>query len=755
MRRLAPGEAANLFGLALAHTRGAEEQARLECRLGEANQQAGEVVAAQKHLERGVAALEDLGTAPLAAHHRLSLGLCCWERSQYARAGEEYESARAALEAAGPSEDLAVAYTRLSGFHAFDRDGEPAQRLAERAMEIAEAIGSVEQRIAAGDCLGVALCHQGQLDEGAVELGRCAAEARARGLHSLEARIVIHQLSLLETYGRVSEARTHLERLESLPEDPWVSVVLPYYQGWVHFWAAELGAAVRAAQRCVDVAAGFGMTTQGGWGRGLLCIVATELGDLEAARHLLPRGDRPLQRQERLEQGWAALRFHLLARDRGAAEALATELAEVPWALAGTIIGDTVVEALLLTGRIEKASSLLDEIASHPRAAMHPGALLRACGRLALARGDAAGALGPLSAASDAFLRYGYRLEHLRTAGLRAEAEAAAGDLATARRTLDALLSEARAAGAAPLAGSAAEVAVRFGIDIEEAAPPSPVPVAALFAASDAGGVRVSEVRQVGERLVTVLSADVRGFTAMSPRRAPAEMSERIAALQRWAALTAERHHGFAEEFAGGGVMATFNATGRHVDHTRHALEAGLELRADTARLGLELGMAIASGPAIVGQLTEGGKLTVLGPTANLAAQLEPHAGGGEMLMSEEAFVRVRDALPGGVVDFEERVLDLKGFGEPVRAVRLSLGDRAASPGAAMSAAEGAQGAAGEARPRPPGEPQRTAGPMEEPPSTFVLEGEFWSVGFTGTVVRLKDAKGLRDLARLLASPRD
>jgi hypothetical protein len=45
-------------------------------------------------------------------------------------------------------------------------------------------------------------------------------------------------------------------------------------------------------------------------------------------------------------------------------------------------------------------------------------------------------------------------------------------------------------------------------------------------------------------------------------------------------------------------------------------------------------------------------------------------------------------------------------------------------------------------------------GPTEPALSgSFVREGEFWSLGFAGRVVRLRDSKGLRDIARLLAYP--
>jgi hypothetical protein len=51
----------------------------------------------------------------------------------------------------------------------------------------------------------------------------------------------------------------------------------------------------------------------------------------------------------------------------------------------------------------------------------------------------------------------------------------------------------------------------------------------------------------------------------------------------------------------------------------------------------------------------------------------------------------------------------------------------------------------------PRGEHGRVEGSIET--GTFRREGEFWTLSFQGTVVRLKDSKGLQDLARLLAQP--
>src|SRR4029077_17894879 len=81
-----------------------------------------------------------------------------------------------------------------------------------------------------------------------------------------------------------------------------------------------------------------------------------------------------------------------------------------------------------------------------------------------------------------------------------------------------------------------------------------------------------------GERMVTVLFTDVRGFTEMSGRIAPADLLERIGSLQRWASQEVTRNHGLIDKFAGDAVMATFNISGQSVDHTLQALKAAIAI---------------------------------------------------------------------------------------------------------------------------------------------------------------------------------
>jgi adenylate cyclase len=170
----------------------------------------------------------------------------------------------------------------------------------------------------------------------------------------------------------------------------------------------------------------------------------------------------------------------------------------------------------------------------------------------------------------------------------------------------------------------------------------------------------------VTERLVTVLFADVRGFTPMTARTAPSDMAERMATFYRWARQEVERHHGLVDEFRGDSVMATFNISTPRLDHTRQAIEAAVALRDKAALMDLPLGAGVAVGPAVVGGMTQDRRVTVLGEVANLAARLQSAAGPGEVLMDPEAFRRVAGWLEDSGQEAELRRLDLKGISDPV-----------------------------------------------------------------------------------------
>jgi class 3 adenylate cyclase len=174
-----------------------------------------------------------------------------------------------------------------------------------------------------------------------------------------------------------------------------------------------------------------------------------------------------------------------------------------------------------------------------------------------------------------------------------------------------------------------------------------------------------------GERYVTVLFMDVRGYTALTREVSPAEIADGVATLQRWAAAEVARHQGTIDKFAGDAVMATFNISGAHVDHAQHALACALAIRDKAAALGLPMGAGVATGPAVVGALKEGANVSVIGEATNLASRLQSQAGPGEILLSAETHRRSRDWLSARGQTAQSDRLEVKGFTEPVEAWRL------------------------------------------------------------------------------------
>ena len=84
-----------------------------------------------------------------------------------------------------------------------------------------------------------------------------------------------------------------------------------------------------------------------------------------------------------------------------------------------------------------------------------------------------------------------------------------------------------------------------------------------------------------------------------------------------------------------------------------------------------------------------------------------------------------------------------------------SAADAALGEGARMTFLEAISAGLDEPNPmggvNPTRAPRAETAPRDE--NTFVREGEFWSVTYDGAVARLKDSKGLRDVARLLGRP--
>jgi class 3 adenylate cyclase len=85
------------------------------------------------------------------------------------------------------------------------------------------------------------------------------------------------------------------------------------------------------------------------------------------------------------------------------------------------------------------------------------------------------------------------------------------------------------------------------------------------------------------------------------------------------------------------------------------------------------VGAGIAVGPAVVGRLADSANVSVLGDVTNLSARLQAQAPAGRVILSEEAFRRVREWIVERGNKVEKVELSLKGFDQPVTAFVLGI----------------------------------------------------------------------------------
>jgi predicted ATPase/class 3 adenylate cyclase len=184
---------------------------------------------------------------------------------------------------------------------------------------------------------------------------------------------------------------------------------------------------------------------------------------------------------------------------------------------------------------------------------------------------------------------------------------------------------------------------------------------------------------EADRRHVTVLFADLSGFTALGERLDPEEVRSLQSDLFRETAAAIERFEGFVEKFVGDAVMAVFGAPVAHEDDPERALRAALVIHERAAalnqrwmeRLGqpLRLHIGINSGPVVAGHLGPGAgaAYAVTGDTVNTAARLLAAAGAGDTLVSGATYQLTRH-----VCEFEPLgQIEVKGKALPVTAYRL------------------------------------------------------------------------------------
>lgn len=650
------GDAVKLYEHALEHVSNPKQRAELLCMTGHALWQDSQPAKAESYLEQGIPALEEAGDEQLIGRYLLTRGRCRWERSRPDLAAADYERAVELLEKR-PNADLAVAYLRIAGLHTFNLD-QKALGVAEKAVATAAKVGARDAHAWALGFLGLAQLDAGDIAHGVDNLDRAYEEALAGG-HAWIASNTAWNDVWARVHLMLPEIEERLRRLETdVPGNFFTG-----YQTLACYVFKVLGEISGALENGLDSLQLFERLNHGkmAWRSRLLVAEALlELGRVEEAGRYLPEIATRADVQDIIYDSSVRIRYHLAVGDSDKVVEAARSIQENVGAL--SLHRMTValgVEAFCEVGLLREARQLIDA-ASTLQTEVGKPFLDQAHGRIALADDDFGRAKSLLASAAGGFAAARYKLDELRTRALLAEALVGRGDRPAAADELAVVVEEARGRGARLLEREAMSRALRLGLELD------------LDQEKTAPGEDEDKVSlEVGERLVTVMFADVRGYTSMTASHAPQDMAERIATLQRWAKYEIERHHGLVDKFAGDAVMATFNVSGLRVDHCEHAVEAAVALRDKAALMDLELGIGISVGPAIVGRFVADGNVSVLGDTTNLAARLQAQARGGEIVLSADACKRLGAWLAQQDLHPSSEQLSLKGFGDPVEVYRV------------------------------------------------------------------------------------
>jgi class 3 adenylate cyclase len=175
---------------------------------------------------------------------------------------------------------------------------------------------------------------------------------------------------------------------------------------------------------------------------------------------------------------------------------------------------------------------------------------------------------------------------------------------------------------------------------------------------------------------VSVLFADLVGFTGFAERSAPADVARVLDAYWGIAApLITGRFGGEVEKFIGDGIMATFNNRGDQPDHAQRASCAALALQRRIGRVAENhphwprMRVGVNSGGVMVREIGGDGHIAYpsVGDTVNTGARLESLAPVGGVLIGPETYMQ----LPAGAVVEARTGLRMRGKDDAVDAYVL------------------------------------------------------------------------------------
>lgn len=185
-------------------------------------------------------------------------------------------------------------------------------------------------------------------------------------------------------------------------------------------------------------------------------------------------------------------------------------------------------------------------------------------------------------------------------------------------------------------------------------------------------------------KLVTVLFADVSGFTAMAETMDHEVVTEVINSLWSRVDKAILDHGGFIDKHIGDAIMALFGTPTAHEDDPERAIRAALQIQSEIREWkreqsetladhknqiqNIQLRIGINTGPALLGTVGTMGEYTAIGDTVNLASRLEHAAPIGGILISHDTHQHVRGLF--NITALEP--LTVRGKSEPIQVFTIN-----------------------------------------------------------------------------------
>ena len=212
-------------------------------------------------------------------------------------------------------------------------------------------------------------------------------------------------------------------------------------------------------------------------------------------------------------------------------------------------------------------------------------------------------------------------------------------------------------------------------------------------------------VRELGgvERYVTVLFADLAGFTSFSETRRPTDVLEML--NEYWAAVVPviDRAGGSVEHFAGDGILVMFNTVSDQADHPARAARCALDLLRVTDMVAGEhagwprFRIGLNTGSAVVGNVGAAGRrsFAAIGDTTNLASRLLDAAQAGQVVIGAATRQNLQAEIDAGTLRVTALgPLPVKGKRVPLDVWSLSDPDQEAQRATGLLARSAAADAA-------------------------------------------------------------